>query len=424
MIVKRLIYPDLLAASLLRIALGRRLRLEKRCCNFISRESPFMEEILKVLIVDDDEVDRMALRRLLKVAGIQVESVEAFDCAMAIAKMSDHTFDCAFIDYRLPDMDGLELVQHLRGQGVKIPLITLTGQGDEQIAVDLMKAGASDYIAKGRLSPEALAQVLRNTLRVYQAEMQAELAEQQKEQLARQREDFVSRLTHDLRTPLVAADRMLNLFQEGAFGDIAPEMEDVLTVMIRSNKNLLQMVNTILEVYRHDAGRKTMTFEPCSLRNLIEEVVQELIPLAHEQKLQMVMDFVDGTAGIVMADAMELRRLLINLIGNAIKFTDQGSVTIRLSESNKPTGNLEAVPANAPLTQWVIIEVEDTGAGIAPDGQATLFERFRQGNHKRSGSGLGMYLSRRIVEAHNGAIEVKSELGKGSLFTVCLPAKH
>ncbi|MBD3881028.1 hybrid sensor histidine kinase/response regulator [Phormidium tenue FACHB-886] len=378
-----------------------------------------MEEALKILIVDDDEVDRMALRRLLKSAGIKAETVEAYDCAMAISEVKDKKFDCAFIDYRLPDMDGLGLVQQLRGSNVKMPLIILTGQGDEQIAVELMKAGASDYIAKGRLSPEALAQVLRSAVRLYQAQQQAELAEQQKEQLARQREDFVSRLTHDLRTPLVAADRMLSLFQEGAFGDISPEMQEVLVTMVRSNQNLLQMVNTILEVYRHDAGRKTLNFEACGLRDVITQVLQELSPLAQERSLDMKLDADDQTKGIVQGDCMELRRLLINLVGNAIKFTDKGSVTIRLTEDHRPFRKEGEQVAQ--LVRCAVVEVEDTGAGISAEDQATLFERFRQGNHKRSGSGLGMYLSRRIVEAHNGSIEVKSQLGKGSLFIVCLP---
>ncbi|MBW4660678.1 MAG: hybrid sensor histidine kinase/response regulator [Drouetiella hepatica Uher 2000/2452] len=368
-----------------------------------------MDEILKILIVDDDEVDRMALRRLLKAAGVAIKAVETVDCGEAIAILKEQIFDCAFIDYRLPDMTGLELVQVLRGDSIRIPLIILTGQGDEQIAVELMKAGASDYIAKGRLSPEALAQVLRNAVRIHQAEMQAALAEQQKEQLARQREDFVSRLTHDLRTPLVAADRTLNLFQEGAFGDISPDMQDMLTVMIRSNQNLLHMVNTILEVYRHDAGRKTMSFESCKLYPLVKEVVQELAPLAQERGLKIAIDAAIDTT--IAADCMEIRRLLTNLIGNAIKFTDRGSITIRLDKATQST----AQPG------LVAIEVEDTGSGISPEDQATLFDRFRQGNHKRSGSGLGMYLSRRIVEAHNGTIAVKSALGQGSLFIVQLP---
>ena len=378
-----------------------------------------MEETLKILIVDDDEVDRMALRRLLKAAGIKVDAVEAHDCAMAISEVKVNAFDCAFIDYRLPDMDGLGLVQHLRGSNVKIPLIILTGQGDEQIAVELMKAGASDYIAKNRLSPESLAQVLRSAVRLHQAQMQAELAEQQKEHLARQREDFVSRLTHDLRTPLVAADRMMSLFQEGAFGDVSAEMQEVLITMVRSNKNLLQMVNNILEVYRHDAGRKTMTFEPCKLHDLIGEIVQELSPLAHDRGIELRTDFNHQTQSKVMGDCLEIRRLLINLVGNALKFTDEGHVTIRLTEVDKLPD--DSGDQHSQSSGYTVIEVEDTGSGIAEEEQATLFERFRSGNHKRSGSGLGMYLSRRIVEAHNGAIGVKSEVGKGSLFTIWLP---
>jgi FixJ family two-component response regulator len=111
-----------------------------------------IDKPLRVLIVDDDEVDRMAVRRALKTAGLTLEISEAYDCAMAIAKLQNNNFDCAFVDYRLPDKDGLALVQELRDNGITIPLIVLTGQGDEQIAVDLMKAGASDYLSKARIS--------------------------------------------------------------------------------------------------------------------------------------------------------------------------------------------------------------------------------------------------------------------------------
>jgi signal transduction histidine kinase len=114
-----------------------------------------------------------------------------------------------------------------------------------------------------------------------------------------------------------------------------------------------------------------------------------------------------------MGDALELRRVLHNLIGNAIKFTDTGGVEIRISEQS----------ANSTNQDWLTIEVEDTGYGIAPEDQATIFERFRQGRNKRSGSGLGLHLSRRIVEAHDGKIDVASQLGKGSIFRVQL-AKH
>ncbi|MBD1925866.1 response regulator [Trichocoleus sp. FACHB-90] len=137
-----------------------------------------MEETLKILIVDDDEVDRMAVRRSLKTAGIKMEVVEAINCQEAIASLRHGDFDCVFLDYRLPDGDGLSLVQDIRSSGFKAALVVLTGQGDEQIAVEVMKAGASDYISKSKVSPESLARSLRNAIRLNRAETLAQTANQ------------------------------------------------------------------------------------------------------------------------------------------------------------------------------------------------------------------------------------------------------
>ena len=218
-------------------------------------------------------------------------------------------------------------------------------------------------------------------------------------------------MTHDLRTPIVAAERMLTLFQQGALGELSPAMQEAITTMARSNRNLLAMVNTLLEVYRYEAGRKNLTFFPVNLQEVVEEVIQELSPLADEKSLSLKYESGEKVHTKVVGDRLELHRVFTNLLGNAIKFTDTGSVEVRLSNNLHPDASDTSL----------IVEIQDTGAGISPEDQKMLFERFRQGSHKRSGSGLGLHLSRKIVETHQGTLEVKSELGKGSLFLVRLP---
>lgn len=132
-----------------------------------------MNSELKILVVDDDQVDRLTVRRFLKAAEVQAELVEAGDCASALAALQAQAFDLIFIDFRLPDGDGLSLIQKVRQANIHVPVVVLTGQGDEQTAVQLIKAGASDYLLKERISTDTLAQIIRNTIRLHQAELEA-----------------------------------------------------------------------------------------------------------------------------------------------------------------------------------------------------------------------------------------------------------
>lgn len=135
-----------------------------------------MEEILKILVVDDDEVDRIAVRRALKAADFQIELTEVSTCTAAIAVLQNQQFDCVFIDFRLPDGDGLSLVRATRRAHVQAPLVILTGQGDEQTAVQVMKAGASDYLLKDQVAAGNLSQIIRNVVRLHRAEIEAQQA--------------------------------------------------------------------------------------------------------------------------------------------------------------------------------------------------------------------------------------------------------
>lgn len=369
----------------------------------------------KILVVDDSPDNVFLIKTILEEEGYTVSTAE--NGISALAELKASPCDLVLLDLMMPGMDGYEVTKHIRGEmklPQYIPILLITAHDTPNVAHGL-DLGADDFIRKPVTVDELLARV-RSLLRLKHSM-------DERDEIARQREDFVSRLTHDLRTPLVAADRMLMLFQQGALGTLSTQMQEVIAIMARSNINLLSMVNTLLEVYRFEAGRKSLAFQPVNLGQLLEEVTGELSPLAQDKALSLSVDFTEES-NTVMGDRLELHRLFTNLIGNAIKFTNSGSITIRFTSQRQfDKSNQSQFSEKSNSVDYIRIEIADTGPGIPPEEQATIFERFRQGSHKSSGSGLGLYLARRIVEAHQGIILLNSELGKGSVFIVFLPIK-
>lgn len=357
-----------------------------------------------ILVVDDSPDNLFLVQTILEEEGYEISLAE--DGRVALEQVEISPPDLILLDVMMPEMDGFEVTKRIReNRNLPFMPILLITAFDQPSVVKGLDSGADDFIRKPVEVDELLARV-RSLLRLKHAI-------DEREQIARQREDFVSWMTHDLRTPIVAAERMLMLFQQGALGELSPGMDEAITTMARSNRNLLAMVNTLLEVYRYEAGRKNLYFSPINVQEVVEEVIQELSPLASEKGLDVKYQSGENVNTKVVGDRLELHRVFTNLIGNAIKFTDTGSVEVRLSNS---------LPGSEEV--WLLVEVQDTGPGITPEDQKILFDRFRQGSHKRSGSGLGLHLSKRIAETHQGTIEVKSELGKGSMFIVRLPLRQ
>ncbi len=364
--------------------------------------SPFTKptKVDRILVVDDTPDNCLLIQAILQDEGYDVELSESGKDALA--KIEQSPPDLVLLDVMMPGMDGYEVTRRIR-QNAELPFmpILLTTAYDQPSVAQGLDLGADDFIRKPVHFDELLARV--------RALLRLKHSVDERDQIARQREDFVSRLTHDLRTPLVAADRMLVLLMQGAMGELSEDVLEVMATMVRSNQNLLTMVNMLLEVYRYEAGRKSLVFSPVDLSAMISEVIQELSSLAIDKGLALNFNAHPDTSFEIKGDRIELQRVVTNLIGNAIKFTDQGSVTVYLSCIGEDD--------NA----QVEIKIQDTGPGISPEEQSTLFESFSSGKHKRAGSGLGLQLSRRIAEAHNGTVSVQSEVGVGSSFLVCLP---
>lgn len=227
-------------------------------------------------------------------------------------------------------------------------------------------------------------------------------------EMDRLRDDFIATLTHDLRTPLLAAIQTLQFFLDGSLGEVESRQGTILDTMKKSNEDMLGLVNALLEVYKYESGKLNLCVTNFELAPFVQECISQVNAIAQKKQITLKTDFSGIENAQISADRKELRRVLMNLCGNALNHTRENG-TIEIS-TNQQENDL-------------IINVRDNGIGIPKADLSKLFKRFSQGTtQKRSaGTGLGLYLSRQIVEAHGGKIWAESEVSKGSVFSVMIP---
>lgn len=350
----------------------------------------------RILVVDDIYDNLLVVQAILEDSGYELILEE--DSRRGLELAQSEPPDLLLLDVMMPGLDGYEFTRRLR-QNRSLPFfpILLITAHDRSSVVEGLDAGADEFIRKP-VDPDELEARVRSLLRLKHSI-------DERDYMAKLREDFASRLAHDLKTPLVAANRVLKLLRQGTYFPVASPVDELLDSIISSNQDLLLMVNNLVEVYRHEANYKNFNFARFNLSESLSDLSQSLRVLAEDKGLRWELEGVEGTEVYLNGDRVELRRVFTNIIGNAIKFTAAGQITISLSATDTEA----------------IVQIADTGSGIAQSDRSELFKRFRQGQHNLSESGLGLYLSRHIVEAHRGKIEVESELGKGSTFTIQLP---
>ena len=222
-------------------------------------------------------------------------------------------------------------------------------------------------------------------------------------EMERLREDFIATLTHDLRTPALAAIQTLEYFLNGKLGQLTDKQNMLLATMKKSNEDMLGLVNTLLEVYKYEAGRLKPVITAFPFEPLINECISQIEPISSKKNQKIEKTFVNLDYADICADRNELRRVIVNLIGNAVKYTQEGG--------------LIEIKAQIDGSD-VRFSVKDNGEGIYKKDIPKLFKRFSQGTQeKRSiSTGLGLYLSKQIIDAHGGKIWLESDKGKGSEF--------
>jgi len=376
---------------------------------------------LRVFLADDDQDDYVITRDLLRaIERPRVELDWAPTYQQALEAVERNAHDLYLFDYHLGEADGLELLREAVARGCTAPIILLTGHEDWEIDVQAMKAGAADYLVKRSLDSKLLERTIRyalerkqakEELRSYAAEIEnknLELAEAVR--LAREatelKSQFLANVSHEIRTPMNGVLGMTAMLLES---DLSAEQRDWAETAFLSAEALLAIIDSILDLSKIEAGKIELTEGELQPGVVAEDIVKLLSERARAKGLALTCFICPDAYGQLNGDAVRLRQILMNLIGNAVKFTDRGSVSlaIRTLESSERCTRL-------------LFEVCDTGIGVTADAQARLFQPFVQADgsitRKYGGTGLGLAISRQLVELMGGSIGIESHPGMGSRF--------
>ena len=369
---------------------------------------------LRVLIVEDSDRDAALILRELRNGGYspvhkRVETAEEMDRAL-----TEEKWDIILCDYVLPSFGGLYALKLVHDKGVDLPLIVVSGHIGEDVAVEAMKAGASDYIMKGnlkRLVPAVQRELREAAGRRERQRVEGELKRKEEELLFAQRMDelkdeFLSLISHEMRNPLTTLIGSLAVLRSIS-GDLSQEdARSLIEDAYQESQSLAAILDNLLELARVKANRLNISQKALNIGEVIGEAVAGIkVDGTH----RLVTD-IPPHLPMVMADAIRTKHILRNLLDNAVKYSPQGGDVV---VSAKQDG------------REVVIEVRDHGIGISPEDLPQLFKPFnrleRGSGAYTKGTGLGLVVCQRLVEAHGGHIWVESEPGKGSSFFFTLP---
>lgn len=512
---------------------------------------------LKILLVEDDTIDAMDFRRAIGKCDVEILEIRVCKYAEeAIATLEHWLPTCIFIDYQLPKTNGLELLKRIKKIAPKLPVIVLTSQGDERIAVEMMKAGAMEYFPKAEINPEKLTKTFHTMSQMLDVETEREIAQKElaekeefiqkvaqlspniiyvidiekwtnifqnhqigeilgyensknssgsllsftdfidlqdigtfrkhyrhirhnlkdgevienefrlrhkncsdvwiitrevpfkrnkagevqevlgtaiditsrklaetelikakkeAEKAARIKSDFLSTMSHEIRTPMNAIIGFTDLLLTSNFSE---QDSQYLKTIKYSADNLMVILNDILDISKIEAGKFNIENFEFDLREKLQYLYQTFEYKALDKGLKLIFEIDEKIPPILIGDAYRLNQIMVNLIGNALKFTSNGFVKLRI----------QVVREHENLVD-LNIEVSDSGIGISHDKLSMIFDSFSQAHNNNAakyfgGTGLGLSITRKIAELMQGEITAESELGTGSKFSVKITFKQ
>jgi signal transduction histidine kinase/two-component SAPR family response regulator len=361
---------------------------------------------IRVLLVSDDENEYVIIGDLLRVA-----CTDRFDLMWAptykqgLQAILASCSDVCLVDHRLGQRSGLDLLAEVTAKANHPQVILLTGEGNRGVDVTATKAGAADYLVKGELTAALLERSIRYAVERGRTLKALRDASELAQSLNLAKSAFLAAMSHEMRTPMNAILGMADMLWESPLN---PEQMQYVEVFRRAGSGLLLLINDILDLSKIEAGHLELEHVEFDLEEVMDSAIELTAVKAHAKGIELLSHLSPGATTSLMGDPTRLRQVLINLLGNAVKFTDAGEVvlTVRNHESGK-AGQME-------------FTVSDTGIGIPSDKLETIFDNFTQADasttRKYGGTGLGLGISQRLAQTMGGRVTVTSSVGKGSTF--------
>ena len=357
-----------------------------------------------ILIIDDEEALRDGCRQVLEKSGYAVLTAEQGIDGIKLAR--ENLPDMAFIDLKMPNLSGMEIIEILSRDIPDIVLVMITGFATIVSAVEAMQKGAYDYLPKP-FNPDQLRALTKRGLEHRNLKIETKRLREEKDVMER---NFITFVSHEMRSPLVVIRQYIEALNEIAGNRFDKDVKEIIERCRKRIQNLEEMVEHWLDISRIENGTLSQQKVSLSLAAIISRSVEEMTPLCRKRGISLETNIPQKLPQIT-GDEESLVRVFTNIIGNATKYTPEGGkITVTCQHDE----------------YYINASIADTGMGISPDKLSLIFEPFfRCGgkNEKHSGSGLGLTFCKKIMESHKGCIAVSSKESEGTTFVLTFPCQ-